>query len=258
MSVPIAGTLADGAVPERLALAGIGKGDVRRIRPSAIDIGNGNHFDPGKPCLLRQQLGMRGVAARVDDDEACALAPTVGSALCLRSRGEDHAGSDHLSAATAYGPCRRNRRHQYLRPQLRRPLCRQRPCGRRPHRQDLHRSGALAARAAAAPRLRPRRRADRARLPSGPAEISHAPGRAAQLGAVRAHLMERGLGLCRGRAAAHPPDARQCRHPRLLALGQHLDAARLRRPQALLSTSSAAAPSCGRTCRPRPRSSPCA
>ena len=68
---------------------------------------------------------------------------------------------------------------------------------RRPHRQDLDRSGALAARAAAAACLRPRRRADRARLPSRSAEISDAPRRAARLGPVRAHLVGRGAGSCR-------------------------------------------------------------
>ena len=50
----------------------------------------------------------------------------------------------------------------------------------------------LAARAAAAARLRPRRRPDRARLSSRPAEIPDAPRRPARRGPVRAHLLGRG------------------------------------------------------------------
>ena len=168
-----------------------------------------------------------------------------------------HARHD-LPEAAPRRPQRRNRRHQHLRPQLRRPLRGQRPCRRRPHRQDLDRPGALAARAAAAACLRPRRRPDRAGLSSRPPEISDAPHRPARLGPIRAHLVGRGARPRRERDAAHPRHATATppsSTPRARATSRCCTAAAS--PSAS-STSSAAARCCGPTCRPRPRSSPCA
>ena len=51
---------------------------------------------------------------------------------------------------------------------------------------------------------------------------------------------------------------RQCRDPRCVAHRHAVDAAWPCRRAALPVTCSAAAPICGRTCRPRPRCSPCA
>ena len=104
----------------------------------------------------------------------------------------------------------------------------------------------------------PRRRPDRAALPSRSPEIPDAPRRAARLGPVRARVVGRGAGPRRPRDAAHPR-ARMATPPSSMPRAR----ATCRRCTAAASpsassTSSAAARSCGPTCRPRPRSSRCA
>ena len=68
--------------------------------------------------------------------------------------------------------------------------------------------------AAAAARLRPRRRPDRARLSSRPPEIPDASRRPARLGPVRAHLLGRGDGA--GRRASCSACARTTAMPSIL------------------------------------------
>ena len=103
----------------------------------------------------------------------------------------------------------------------------------RPHREDLHRPAEVDVRAAAAPRLRPRLRPGRARLPSRPPEAAAAPDRTARLGPVRADLVGRRARRGGARDAAHPGRVRQRRHPRRLPLGQPVHAPRPRRGPAL-------------------------
>ena len=128
---------------------------------------------------------------------------------------------------------RRDRRHQHLRPQLRRPLRRQRARARRHDRQDQHRPAQVDARDAAAARVRARLRPGRAHEPSRSAHATRcgASGRAARASSSRSAGTRRST---RSRA-----QMRRVRDtygpggdPRLLALGQHRDAAQPREPPA--------------------------
>ena len=84
----------------------------------------------------------------------------------------------------------------------------------------------MGAGAAAAARVRARRRPDRARVPSRPPEISVAPQGAARQRRVRAHLLGPGAGRGRSPAAARPRRAWQRGDPRCVALREPVGAAR--------------------------------
>ena len=191
---------------------------------------------------------------------------TRGLGLCLPPEpaaaarfGGPHGTRDDLSAPPGRDQAARDGRHQHLRAQLRRPL--------RGQRARASTAGSCASPPTRASGTRSCRRCTPARAASARSSACYHPDRLqhplrrigpARQRPVRAHLLGRGARRGRAADAARARHLRQRRDPGCVAHRQPLDAARPAAPRSASSTCSAAARSCGRTCRPRPRCSRCA